>query len=328
MIKKLVFVLLAFSIVPALNAQNKIGGTVGPSDANAFLELGDATGSTKGLLLPRVSLQQTTLPNPLFAHVKGMLVYNITTNGTDKPDVTEGIYYNDGTEWIKLITTGGSGNAGTLTDANNGLGVNGGNTVQLGGALNQPTVLTASAANTLSVKGLQLGNSSDSLIVSDPSGVLRKISFTQLIQNLQVTNGLTYNAATRTIMLGGTLTQPVVINTDATNTLSLKGLTTGALTDNILMVDPTTGQVKYVDGSNLSGSRQVRVYTATDGQTSFTTPSPITSTDKVQVFRNGVEVDFHATVGANTLTLDFSTYSDGYYTSCFAGDEVKIFQWK
>jgi hypothetical protein len=328
MIKKLVFVLLAFGILPVLNAQNKIGGTVGPSNSNAFLELGDATGSVKGLLLPRVSLQQTNLPNPLTAHVKGMLVYNVTTNGTDKPDVTEGIYYNDGTQWIKLITTAGTGSAGTLTDANNGLAVAGGNTVQLGGSLNQPTVLTASAANTLSVMGLQLGNSSDSLIVSDPSGVLRKISFSQLIQNLQVTNGLTYNAATRTIMLGGTLTQPVIINTDATNTLSLKGLTAGSLTDRIMVVDPITGQLKSLDAQSLAGTRQVRIYTAADGQTSFDTPFTISNIDKVQVFRNGVEMDFQANVGDNTLTLDFSTYSDGYYTSCFAGDEVKIFQWK
>ncbi|WP_051882161.1 hypothetical protein [Chryseobacterium soli] len=53
--------------------------------------------SDKGLLLNRVSLVSTSSSIPLSAHVAGMTVYNNATAG----DVTPGIYYNDGTKWIK-----------------------------------------------------------------------------------------------------------------------------------------------------------------------------------------------------------------------------------
>jgi hypothetical protein len=57
----------------------------------------DITSAAKGLLLPRLALYATSLPNPLSAHVAGMTVYN--TAETD--DVTPGFYFNDGTKWIR-----------------------------------------------------------------------------------------------------------------------------------------------------------------------------------------------------------------------------------
>lgn len=52
----------------------------------------------KGLLLNKVTLSSTSDASPLSAHVKGMFVYNTTVSG----DVTEGVYYNDGNNWIKV----------------------------------------------------------------------------------------------------------------------------------------------------------------------------------------------------------------------------------
>ena len=103
------FLILSFSTF----AQVGIGNT-NPS-GEALLEIGDATTTTKGLLLPRVNLVNTTNFAPMTAHVQGMEVYNKNTAG----DVTPGYYYNDGSQWVRLAADTPSsdwsriGNAGT-----------------------------------------------------------------------------------------------------------------------------------------------------------------------------------------------------------------------
>lgn len=81
---------------PLLYAQVAIGNT--NPNTNALLEIGDATTTTKGLLLPRVNLTATTNATPLSGHVQGMVVYNKNTAG----DVTPGFYYNSGAAWVRL----------------------------------------------------------------------------------------------------------------------------------------------------------------------------------------------------------------------------------
>lgn len=80
------------------HAQVTIGSGEEP-DMNAILDLKETAGgsSTKGLLLPRVTLSSTTSFSPLSAHVAGMTVYNTATTG----DVTPGYYINDGTRWVR-----------------------------------------------------------------------------------------------------------------------------------------------------------------------------------------------------------------------------------
>lgn len=89
------FFLLIFSISTA-----QVGiGTTSPN-SNALLDV-DATLRTGGLLLPRVTLTETTNFAPLSAHVQGMVVYNTATIN----DVTPGFYYNtgpSGTGWVRL----------------------------------------------------------------------------------------------------------------------------------------------------------------------------------------------------------------------------------
>ncbi len=129
--KKKLFKVLSYSVLflflnTYLFAQVGIGNTNPSSDA--LLEIGNATTTTKGLILPRVDLTGTANTNPLSAHIEGMVVFNKATAG----DVTPGFYYNDGSAWIRIssgtqsndwTTTGNSGtNAGTnflgTTDAN------------------------------------------------------------------------------------------------------------------------------------------------------------------------------------------------------------------
>jgi len=108
------FLILSFSTF----AQVGIGNT-NPND-DSLLEIGDATTTTKGLLLPRVNLVNTSNFAPMTAHVQGMVVYNKNTAG----DVTPGYYYNDGSQWVRLATDapnndwGRWGNAGTVPGTN------------------------------------------------------------------------------------------------------------------------------------------------------------------------------------------------------------------
>lgn len=78
-------------------AQQNVGiGTTTPN-ANAIL---DINSNNKGLLVPRLSLTNTTAVSPLSAFVAGLVVYNTATAG----DVTPGYYGCDGTKWVKLAT--------------------------------------------------------------------------------------------------------------------------------------------------------------------------------------------------------------------------------
>ena len=113
--KKLLFIAL-FLISVNFYSQVGIGTTTPNSDA--LLDI-DATVSVGGLLLPRVALTNTTSPAPLTSDVAGMTVYNTATVG----DVTPGMYYNNGMDWIRLGATAKTGwdilgNAGTAANTN------------------------------------------------------------------------------------------------------------------------------------------------------------------------------------------------------------------
>lgn len=84
-------------------AQVTIGSVLTPNK-DALLDLQEEGTTTKGLLLPRVALQQTTSFAPMQAHTQGMVVYNTAKVA----DVTPGYYYNNGTKWMKLYTVSDS----------------------------------------------------------------------------------------------------------------------------------------------------------------------------------------------------------------------------
>ena len=93
--------LLAIVVFPLpLKSQVTIG-SLEPPNANALLDLKETSSgtSTHGLLLPRVALQSTISPAPMTSHEPGMCVYN--TSSTN--DVTPGVYYNNGTRWIRMV---------------------------------------------------------------------------------------------------------------------------------------------------------------------------------------------------------------------------------
>ncbi len=85
--------LLAAVLLQSVNAQMSVGTSAAPN-ANAVLDL---VSSNQGLLLPRVALTSTTAYAPLSAWVAGMQVYNTATTS----DVTPGVYYCDGSKWVR-----------------------------------------------------------------------------------------------------------------------------------------------------------------------------------------------------------------------------------
>ncbi|GHT47653.1 hypothetical protein FACS189440_08800 [Bacteroidia bacterium] len=102
--KKMIFLMLTLLILSAasMNAQVQIGGTAGPN-SSAILDLNpDAGDASLGLTLPRVSLIDKDSPDPLPAHVRGMLVYNQTVSVG--ADLIEGVYFNNGQKWFPLLT--------------------------------------------------------------------------------------------------------------------------------------------------------------------------------------------------------------------------------
>ncbi|MCD8446925.1 autotransporter outer membrane beta-barrel domain-containing protein [Tenacibaculum finnmarkense] len=92
-------------------------------------------------------------------------IYVDTATGT--------IYAHNGTAWVTQTST-------TVT-ANNGLNIDAANNIQLGGALTKATKITTSAANTLTIEGLEDGNATtDKVVTVDASGVLRKVTLANI----------------------------------------------------------------------------------------------------------------------------------------------------
>jgi len=92
-----VTVLLFFTV---LFSFGQVGiGTTTPNN-DAILEV---SATNKGMIIPRLALSATNSFSPLSAHVAGMVVYNTATAGTSPNQVTPGMYYNNGSNWERLV---------------------------------------------------------------------------------------------------------------------------------------------------------------------------------------------------------------------------------
>lgn len=89
----LLYIILILGVSVKIKGQVGIG-TSNPS-TNSVLEV---SSTNKGVLLMRNNLNSTTSPIPLSAHVKGMIIYNLSNSN----DVSEGMYQNNGTKWNKV----------------------------------------------------------------------------------------------------------------------------------------------------------------------------------------------------------------------------------
>lgn len=126
------------SIICSVYGFSQIGiGTTIPNES-AIL---DVESIDKGLLIPRVDLDDVSTAAPINTPATGLLVYN---QGGDE---TDGFYYWNGTSWIPFTT----GQSTALFSAENGL-AQVGTKVELGGALTKNTTITNNG-NHLDVSG-------------------------------------------------------------------------------------------------------------------------------------------------------------------------------
>jgi hypothetical protein len=191
-----------------------------------------------------------------------------------------------------------------VNDANNGLTKNG-QVVQLGGALNQQTTIATSATNFLAITGLTAGTSADSIMVVNPtSGQIKYVSAASLYTQLTYSNGLSKTG--NDVKLGGALTEPTTITTDATNVLKVAGLQSGDVSVDSLVVASADGTLKRVSASTISLQSGDQEFSATTGQSTFSVTGLPATASKVWVFRNGakliVNTDYTVAAGVVTLT--------------------------
>ncbi len=213
--------------------------------------------------------------------------------------------------------------------AENGL-TKSGDTVRLGGALNQATTISASVANSLTlasggegalkITGLTSGQVGDSILVVDPAtNNIRYISKSKLLDGLYANNGLTKVADS--VQLGGALSKATTITTTATNTLAIAGLESGNLATDSLVVADASGVLKRVSASSLLQSGD-QVFTATTGTLTFTVTGLPAIVSRVWVFRNGAKLvateDY--TVSGSVVTLIENDYV------LTTGDKIEV-QW-
>ncbi len=155
-----------------------------------------------------------------------------------------------------------------------------------------------------------------SIYVDESTGDLYTFNGSDWIkQSITATNGLSID--NQQVKLGGELTAPTTIKTSPNNTLSIEGLENDDSPKVMLVVDPESGALKTSKVSSLF-REEVVLHIATDGQTQFQTPETISDPKKVNVYRNGVRIDF--------TPIDDTTIALEQGVACYANDEIRIVQ--
>jgi hypothetical protein len=232
---RLVFMLCFYFSCAKMFCQVGIG-TIVP-DKSSML---DVVSTNKGVLIPRVSLTGLTdITTIIDGNKESLLVYNTST----VLDVRPGYYYWSNNKWNKIAIADDN----VLTNVDNGLTASNGNT-RLGGDLTVPTLITATATNTLAIKGLGTGN---------------------------------------------------------------------VVTDDFLVVDKSTGILKKVVASQFLKEKQT-VIIATNEQTEFNAPLATIDPEKINVFRNGIRIDF-TLLNTGVIKLEADVI-------CNQNDEIRIVQ--
>src|ERR1035437_6911484 len=117
---KFVFLFVILLILNSLflNAQRVGINTTGAlPNVSALLDVDAAPGNNMGILIPRLTLTQTSSNAPIGAGIAtSLLVYNTATVN----DIIPGYYYWDGTQWVRMLNQAWllTGNAGTTAGTN------------------------------------------------------------------------------------------------------------------------------------------------------------------------------------------------------------------
>lgn len=317
-IQRIVF-LFALIINITVYGQIKIGDNPGIMDLdNSILEL---ESTDKVLVITRMDNLAMISITPKH----GALVYN-TTN--------ECIYTYTGTTWKSLCDGSTSATTTNITRATTApTGINTGdfwidtdnnNNVSIWDAANSiwipidtnptrgsgiPTVLTAA------------NPSAGDIYVDETTGLIYAYDGTTWISSgttLTANNGITID--NDVIQLGGVLTMPTTIATNGTDTIAITGLeeNTDITNNDIVVVNNTTGILTRTPFSNVFREEVIDLNATINDQVDFTFALK-TNTEKVNVYRNGVRIDFTLNESTSTVTLEPEA-------SCYVGDQIRIVQ--
>lgn len=287
------FIVLA-TFVLSVHGQNKIGDNPTVIQSGSLLELESLT---KGLRLPRIPLNDVHAWTLDGVPVSGMTIFNET--GT----ATKGVYYwsTELSQWVRVVNASELASIINTTVSN----TSSGNTLSTTVNSVASTGVNIINSNTLNVTNGQLSSTVNG-VGSSPVNVLSSGD-----------NGLSVNNGN--VQLGGVLTKPTMLSTSAGNTLSIKGLQEGDVTvDSLLVTTPTAGIVKKISTKSLGVNEFKAIASATEGQVVFSTPTAITDIKKIQVYRNGISIEFTQVDGTH-IQLDPQSV-------CYANDEIKIIQ--
>ena len=312
--RKLLFSLILICMVLPSFSQVKVGENPSSIDPNSILEL---ESSDKVLVISRMTDTQMNAIQPL----RGALVFNTDQNC---------VFVYEGSSWVSLCN--GSGNVREAIKVTTSPTPPTDNTIGdfwINDTQNNKTHIWDGSSWIAIDNNPRRGNGPPNastapnptpgdVYVDSTSGVIYAYDGTTWATSNTTTsanNGLSVSA--NTIQLGGVLIQPTIIRTDTNNTLAITGLENGDITtDDVVTVDRTTGILKRTSASNLLREEVTKI-TATDGQVTFTGLTLYT-TDKINVYRNGVRIDFTVD-NSTTITIEPDAI-------CYAGDEIRIVQ--
>jgi len=123
MAKNILLIVMLFVGLTTLTFAQNVGINAAGNAPNASAML-DVESTTRGLLIPRVSLTAANSNAPIGAGVAtSLLVYNTNTAGAGVTAVSPGYYYWDGARWVALAGPNGrdwalDGNSGTVAGTN------------------------------------------------------------------------------------------------------------------------------------------------------------------------------------------------------------------
>jgi hypothetical protein len=289
---------VVFSV--SVRAQNKIGDNPASIQPSSILELESLS---KGLRLPRIPLNDVHMWTLDGTPVSGMLIFNET--GT----APKGMYYwsMDLSQWVSVV------NSKELAVI-----ITNGTTVSNASVGNKLTTtvngITGLGADIINNNSLSIING---MLTSTVNGIVSSPGL-NLISS--VDNGL--SSGNGNAQLGGPLIRPTTLSASSTNTLAITGLGNGNVnTDSLLVVAANTGVIRKMSASVLTNDGYKSVVLATsNGQKRFATPAVITELRKIQVYRNGISVEF---VKVDDTHIDLETEA-----ACYVDDEIKIIQLK
>lgn len=301
--KKLLFYsVIAFAIGSSSTVMAQQGFGTNAPDRSAAV---DITSTKRGMLIPRIALEATDNASPVSNPATSLLVYNTATDGAGATAVTPGFYYWDGAKWVRFMDT--DSDHTTSVVAGQGIVV---------------TPDTTDPNNTEYTVSVAPGASEEMVLVTieDPVNpgeyITKWVSYADFLDDLiAADNGLTYDATTGTVELGGTLNRDTTISTgekdliftrDNNGSIQIKGLEEMDIdaipADATVAVMLADGTVQKLDLADLIS------------QTTYTADNGLTMTDnnvqlggdltKATTIKTGLSADDVANQNAaNTLAI-------------------------